>query len=51
MKKYQCPCGYIYNPESGDPVNGIEPGTAWEDVPENWTCPVCGLEKISFNTI
>ena len=29
MQKYQCPCGYIYNPESGDPVNGIEPGTAW----------------------
>jgi len=48
MKKYVCPCGYVYNPEEGDPDNGINPGTSWEDVPEDWTCPVCGLGKDAF---
>ncbi|QRV18302.1 rubredoxin [Lacrimispora saccharolytica] len=51
LQKYECPCGYIYDPELGDPDNGIEPGTAWEDVPDDWTCPVCGLEKDAFNAI
>jgi len=51
MQKYECPCGYIYDPELGDPDNGVEPGTAWEDVPDDWTCPVCGLEKDAFNAI
>ena len=41
MKKYVCPCGYEYDPEKGDPENGIAPGTAWEDVPEDFVCPVC----------
>ena len=45
MKKYECPCGYVYDPAEGDPENGIAPGTAWEDVPEDWVCPTCGLGK------
>ena len=48
MKKYVCPCGYVYDPETGDPDSGIAPGTAWEDVPEDWVCPVCGLGKDAF---
>ena len=48
MKKYECPCGYVYDPAEGDPENGIAPGTAWEDVPEDWVCPVCGLGKDAF---
>ncbi len=51
MKKYECTCGYVYDPELGDPDNGIEPGTAWEALPEDWTCPVCGLEKDAFTEI
>ena len=47
MKKYECgPCGYIY--EAGDPDNGIEPGTAFEDLPEDWVCPICGMGKDEF---
>ena len=42
------PCGYEYDPEVGDPDNGIAPGTAWEDVPADWVCPVCGLDKDAF---
>ena len=42
MEKYICPCGYVYDPEKGDPDNGVAPGTAWENVPEDWVCPVCG---------
>ncbi|WOO38389.1 MULTISPECIES: rubredoxin [Clostridia] len=49
--KYECPCGYIYDPETGDPDGGIAPGTAWEDIPEDWVCPVCGLSKDSFTQI
>ena len=45
LKKYVCPCGYVYDPAVGDPDNGVAPGTAWEDVPEDWVCPVCGLVK------
>lgn len=48
MKKYACPCGYVYDPEIGDPDSGIAPGTAWEDVPEDWVCPICGLSKDMF---
>lgn len=48
MKKYVCSCGYVYDPAVGDPDNGVAPGTAWEDVPEDWVCPVCGLGKDSF---
>lgn len=50
MDKYVCDvCGYVYNPEEGDPDNGIEPGTAFEDIPEDWVCPVCGAPKSEFS--
>lgn len=48
MKKYVCVCGYVYDPAAGDPDNGVAPGTPWEDVPEDWVCPDCGLGKDSF---
>ncbi len=49
MQKYVCvPCGYVYDPEEGDPNNGIDPGTAFEDLPEDWVCPVCGVDKSLF---
>lgn len=49
MKKYVCkPCGYIYDPEIGDAVHGVEPGTAFEDIPEDWVCPMCGAKKKHF---
>jgi rubredoxin len=46
--KYECPCGYVYDPEEGDPEGGIAPGTAFEDIPDDWVCPVCGLGKDAF---
>ena len=50
MDKYVCDvCGYIYDPEEGDPDNGVEPGTAFEDLPDDWVCPVCGAPKTSFS--
>ena len=49
MKKYVCdPCGYVYDPEVGDPDNGIAAGTAFEDLPEDWVCPICGAGKDDF---
>jgi rubredoxin len=49
MKKYVCTvCGYVYDPAQGDPDNGVAAGTAFEDVPEDWTCPVCGVGKDEF---
>ncbi|MQM73019.1 MAG: MBL fold metallo-hydrolase [Eubacteriaceae bacterium] len=51
LPKWQCPCGYIYDPAKGDPEHGVKPGTAWEDVPADWTCPVCGLPKEAFEKI
>ena len=48
MKKYVCPCGYVYDPEIGDPENGVAPGTIWENVPDEWICPVCSLGKEVF---
>jgi rubredoxin len=49
MKKYVCDeCGYIYDPAEGDPDAGIAPGTAFEDLPEDWVCPVCGAPKDKF---
>lgn len=51
MEKYECACGYIYDPELGDPDGGIAPGTPWEEVPEDWVCPVCGLDKTSFTPL
>ena len=49
LKKYICTvCEYIYDPEQGDPESGIEPGTAFEDIPDDWTCPLCGVGKEDF---
>lgn len=49
MKKYVCNvCGYVYDPAVGDPDGGIAPGTAFEDIPEDWVCPVCGVGKDQF---
>ncbi len=49
MDQYLCePCGYIYDPKIGDPDNGIAPGTAFEDIPDDWVCPICGLGKDVF---
>jgi rubredoxin len=52
VKKYRCiPCDYIYDPALGDPDNGINPGTAFEDLPDNWQCPVCFVGKEEFEPI
>ncbi len=52
MAKYQCSvCGYIYDPKSGDPDGGIKPGTPFEEIPDNWVCPVCGASKDQFEKI
>ena len=48
MKKHVCPCGYEYDPKVGEPSQGVAPGTAWEDVPESFECPICGLGKDAF---
>ena len=49
MKNYVCElCGYVYRPNPGDEDNGVEPGTDFEDVPEDWTCPLCGASKEDF---
>jgi flavin reductase (DIM6/NTAB) family NADH-FMN oxidoreductase RutF/rubredoxin len=48
-QKYKCTvCGYIYDPAEGDPDSGITPGTAFEDLPDDWVCPVCGVGKDQF---
>jgi flavin reductase (DIM6/NTAB) family NADH-FMN oxidoreductase RutF/rubredoxin len=50
--KYKClTCGYIYDPVQGDPDGGIKPGTAFEAIPDNWVCPVCGADKSQFQKI
>ena len=49
MKSYMCViCGFVYDEEQGQPSEGIEPGTRWADVPENWRCPDCGASKDEF---
>ena len=49
MDKYTCDvCGYDYDPEVGDPDNGVPAGTPWDQVPEEWICPVCGAGKDAF---
>lgn len=51
-KRYRClPCGHIYDPAEGDPVSGIPPGTAFEDIPEDWSCPDCGATKADFEPL
>ncbi|HJX04555.1 MAG TPA: rubredoxin [Thermoplasmata archaeon] len=52
MDKYQCNvCGWIYDPSVGDATQNISPGTAFEDLPEDWTCPECGAGKGEFSKI
>lgn len=52
MKKYVCTlCGYVYDEELGDPDSGIAAGTKWENVPEDWVCPICGADKDSFEAL
>ncbi len=52
MQKYQCKvCGYVFDPEEGDPDSGIAPGTPFADVPEDWYCPVCGVYKNDFEPV
>ena len=49
MEKYICTiCEYVYDPEQGDPDTPIEPGTAFEDLPDDWVCPLCGVGKDEF---
>ena len=49
MKKMKCePCGYIYDPSIGDPDNGIDPGISFDNLPEDWVCPLCGMGKEEF---
>ncbi len=49
MARYKCKvCGYIYDPENGDPDSGIKPGTPFEELPDDWVCPVCGVGKDQF---
>jgi rubredoxin len=52
MEKYECTaCGYVYDPAVGDQENGIAPGTAFEDLPDDWVCPQCGVGKEFFQKI
>lgn len=49
MDKWECTvCGYIYDPAAGDPDGGVAAGTAFEDIPDDWVCPVCGAAKSAF---
>ena len=50
--KFLCEaCPYIYDPEKGDPEGGIQPGTPFEDIPDDWLCPICKLDKTHFKKI
>ena len=50
--KYKCKiCGYIYDQEVGDPDSSIAPGTSFEDIPDDWKCPICGVTKKDFDPI
>lgn len=52
MDKYICTvCDWVYNPEIGDPEHGIAPGTKFEDIPDDWVCPLCGAGKEDFEKI
>lgn len=52
MDKYVCTvCGYIYDPATGDPEHGVAPGTAFENLPPEWVCPVCGASQDAFEKI
>jgi rubredoxin len=50
MQKYVCQiCGYVYDPAIGDPDNGVNPNTPFENLPDDWVCPVCGADKDNFS--
>jgi rubredoxin len=52
MTTYRCQiCSYDYDPALGDPENGVAPGTAWEDLPDDWACPICGAGKDAFDAV
>jgi rubredoxin len=52
MQKWECSvCGYIYDPEIGDPDSGVEPGTSFENLPADWVCPECGASKEEFDAL
>ena len=52
MKKWECTvCGYIYDPEKGDPDSGIPSGTTFEELPDDWVCPICGAPKDQFEKV
>jgi rubredoxin len=52
MTKWRCTlCGYVYDPEQGDPEGNVEPGTPFEDVPDDWVCPDCGASKEDFEEV
>ena len=52
MDRYVCTlCGYVYDPALGDPDNGVAAGTKFDDIPDDWVCPLCGVDKSSFEAI
>ena len=52
MQKYACDlCDYVYDPAAGDPDNGVEPGTSFDDLPDDWVCPECGAGKDEFSPV
>ncbi len=51
MKKYECPCGYVYDPAEGDPDSNIDPGTPFDQLPDDWICPKCDAEKEFFEEL
>lgn len=52
MQKWECTvCGYIYDPVAGDVENGVAPGTSFEELPDEWVCPVCGTGKELFEKV
>ena len=52
MEKWECiVCGYVYDPEAGDPDSGIAPGTPFEALPDDWVCPDCGVGKADFEKV
>ncbi|MBW7997678.1 MAG: rubredoxin [Candidatus Glassbacteria bacterium] len=52
MQKWICDvCEWVYDPEEGDPTQGIEPGTSFDDLPDDWVCPACGVGKEDFSKI
>ena len=52
MAKWRCiVCGYVYDPAAGDPDGGIDPGTPFESIPDDWVCPECGVSKDQFEMV